>query len=162
MTHEQDLRRRFRALAPALNERTRRLWAATEARAIGYGGVSAVARATGISRGVIAAGIEELKDRRALADERVRRGGGGRKSLTQSDPLLLKDLEGLVDPVTRGDPISPLRWTCKSVRRLAGELKAQGHPVSHQTVARLLRGMDYSLQGNRKNKEGAGRPDRDA
>jgi hypothetical protein len=124
--------------------------------------VSAVARATGISRGVIAAGIEELKDRRALADERVRRGGGGRKSLTQSDPLLLKDLEGLVDPVTRGDPISPLRWTCKSVRRLAGELKAQGHPVSHQTVARLLRGMDYSLQGNRKNKEGAGRPDRDA
>jgi hypothetical protein len=149
-------------LAPALDERTRRLWAATEARALGYGGVSVLARATGLSRRAIAVGMVELKDRRALSSGRIRRPGAGRKSLLQSDPSLGKELARLVDPFTRGDPMSPLLWTCKSVRRLAGELTARGHAVSHQSVANLLRGMDYHLQANRKNKEGAGRPDRDA
>jgi hypothetical protein len=115
-----------------------------------------------LSRSVIAAGIGELENRRALADDRVRRPGAGRKRVLQSDPLLLKELERLIDPVTRGDPMSPLLWTCKSVRRLAGELGTRRHSVSHQTVASLLHAMDYSLQANRKNKEGAGRPDRDA
>jgi hypothetical protein len=162
MTRTQDIRQRFRILSPALNERTRRLWAATEARSLGRGGVSRVSKATGLSRSVIAAGIGELENRRTLADDRVRRPGAGRKRVLQSDPLLLKDLERLIDPVTRGDPMSPLLWTCKSVRRLAGELGTRRHSVSHQTVASLLHAMDYSLQANRKNKEGAGRPDRDA
>jgi hypothetical protein len=162
MTREQELRWRFRTLAPALDERTRRLWAATEARGLGYGGVSVLARATGISRRAIAVGIVELKDRRTLSSGRIRRPGAGRKSLLRSDPSLRKELERLVDPFTRGDPMSPLLWTCKSVRRLAGELTARGHAVSHQSVASLLRGMDYRLQANRKSKEGAGRPDRDA
>ena len=162
MTREQELRRRFRMLAPALDERMRRLWAATEARVLGYGGVSMLARATGISRRAVAVGMAELKDRRGLSSGRIRRPGAGRKSLLQSDPLLRKELERLIDPFTRGDPMSPLLWTCKSVRRLAGELTARGHTVSHQSVAGLLRGMDYHLQANRKNKEGPGRPDRDA
>ena len=129
---------------------------------MGRGGVSRVAQATGLSRSVIAAGISELGNRRALADGRVRRPGAGRKATLQSDPLLLKELKHLIDPVTRGDPMSPLLWTCKSVRRLAGELAKRKHRVSHQTVASLLHGMDYSLQANRKNKEGARSPDRDA
>ena len=115
-----------------------------------------------MARSVIAKGIEELKDRRSLKDGRVRRPGGGRKGVAQSDPRLVKDLERLIDPTTRGDPMSPLRWTCKSVRRLADELKTREHAVSHQTVAALLQGMGYSLQANRKNKEGADKPDRDA
>jgi hypothetical protein len=162
MTVERDVRRRFQLLAPALNERTRRLWAATEAQSLQRGGVSLVARATGISRSVIAAGLGELKERRWLSNERIRQRGGGRRRLEQSDPLLRKELENLVDPGSRGDPESSLRWTCKSVRKLAAELVARGHAVSHQTVAELLREMDYSLQGNRKNREGGSHPDRDA
>jgi len=162
MTVERDVRRRFQLLAPALNERTRRLWAATEAQSLQRGGVSLVARATGISRSVIATGLGELKERRSLSNERIRQRGGGRRRLEQSDPLLRKELEDLVDPSSRGDPESSLRWTCKSVRKLAAELVARGHAVSHQTVAELLREMDYSLQGNRKNREGGSHPDRDA
>ena len=121
-----------------------------------------MSQATGLSRSVIASGIGELENRRALADERVRRPGAGRKGVLHSDPLLLKELEHLIEPVTRGDPMSPLLWTCKSLRRLAGELARRKHRVSHQTVAALLHAMDYSLQANRKNKEGAKSPDRDA
>ena len=116
-------------LSPALNERTRRLWAATEAHSKGRGGISVVSRATGISRRVIAVGIIELNDPHALTSGRVRRPGGGRKSLTQSDPELIRKLDQLVEPTARGDPMSPLRWTSKSVRKLAEELTTRGHPV---------------------------------
>lgn len=149
---DQDIRRRFETLSPALNERTRRLWAATEAHARGYGGVSVVSEATGISRRVIAAGIRELNDPLAMASDRMRRPGGGRKSLAETDPQLLGKLDALVEPTARGDPMSPLRWTSKSVRKLAEQLTAQGHPVSHKSVANLLHEMDYSLQANRKTK----------
>ena len=115
-----------------------------------------------MSRSVIAGGIVELGDRRALADGRVRRSGAGRKNLTESDPQLIAELEALIEPTTRGDPVTALRWTCKSSRRLADELTSQGHRVSHQSVASLLRAMNYSLQANRKNKEGSHQPDRDA
>ncbi len=162
MSQQQDIRKRFRVIAPALNERTRRLWAATEARAIGYGGVSVVARATKMSRSVIANGIVELGDRRTLAENCIRRPGGGRKKLAESDPQLMAELEAIIEPSTRGDPVTALRWTCKSSRRLAEELTSKGHPVSHQSVASLLRAMNYSLQANRKNKEGSHQPDRDA
>ena len=128
---------------------------------MGHGGVSAVARATGVSRRAISCGLLELEDRRALAGERVRRPGGGRKRLIQTDPKLPDKLDRLVEPTTRGDPMSPLRWTCKSVRRLADELTAQKHPVSYRTVAHLLNDMGYSLQSNRKNAEGSEHPDRD-
>lgn len=161
MTDESDIQRRFRLLNPALNERTRRLWAASEAKSLGHGGVSAVARATGVSRRAIATGILELNDRRALASQRIRRPGAGRRRLTHTDPRLLDSLDRLVEPTTRGDPMSPLRWTCKSIRNLADQLTRQGHSVSYRTVATLLHDMDYSLQSNRKNTEGADHPDRD-
>ena len=128
MVNEQDIRQRFRLLVPALNERTRRLWAAAEARS-GSGRHQCGARATGVSRRAIAVGLRELQARRALADPRVRRPGGGRKSLRHTDPKLLDRLDRLVEPTTRGDPMSPLRWTTKSVRKLAAQLTAQGHPV---------------------------------
>jgi hypothetical protein len=165
------IRAKCEALRPFLDERQRRLWAATEAQALGRGGVSAVAIATGLRRNTIHAGLRELQagagggpdpSPRPGAARRVRAPGGGRKPLTAHDPALLRDLEALVEPVTRGDPMSPLRWTCKSTRQLATELKRQGHRVSHQTVAELLHALDYSLQGNRKTKEGATHPDRDA
>jgi len=161
MTVERDIRRRFRLLNPALSERTRRLWAACEAKGRGRGGITAVARATGVSRRAIAVGLRELKDRRALASVRTRRPGGGRKRLTQTDPQLLDRLDCLVEPVSRGDPMSPLRWTCHSVRNLAGHLTRRGHRVSYRTVASLLHDLGYSLQSNRKNTEGADHPDRD-
>jgi hypothetical protein len=139
------------------------LWAATEALALGRGGVTAVAAATGLRRNTIRAGIGELRAGGSVVPEqRVRAPGGGRKALAAGDPALLRDLEALVEPVTRGDPMSPLRWTCKSTRQLAAELSGRGHPVSHQTVAELLRALRYSLQGNRKTREGAAHPDRDA
>ena len=161
MIDEQDIRRRFRRLSPALNERTRRLWAASEAKSLRRGGVSAVARATGVSRRAIATGFLELNDRRALASQRIRRPGGGRKRLTRADPELLDSLDHMVEPTARGDPMSPLRWTCKSIRKLAEQLTRQGHCVSYRTVAALLHEMGYSLQSNRKNTEGADHPDRD-
>ena len=145
-----------------LDERTRRLLAASEAMAIGRGGASTVARATGVSRRVIGEGIKELADGPTVGAVRIRRPGGGRKRTTATDPTLREDLERLVEPVTRGDPESPLRWTCKSVRKLAEELRRIGHRVSHQLVAELLHELDYSLQANRKVLEGSQHPDRNA
>ena len=158
---------KFIILRPLLDERARRVWAAVEARAMGRGGMSRVAEATGLSRVTIRAGLQEL----ALADPasgppappaRLRRRGGGRKPLRMHDPHLLHALETLVDPVTRGDPMSLLRWTCKSAAQLATALQAQGHPVSARTVNRLLHDLGYSLQSNRKTLEGSAHPDRDA
>ena len=163
----QSIKAKYTSLEPMLDERARRLWAATEARAIGRGGITRVAGATGLSRVTIRAGLSELDlpvtptDRR-VANERLRRSGGGRKPLVDHDPDLFRDLETLVDPVTRGDPMSPLRWTCKSAAKLATELQAQGHAVSERTVNRLLHALGYSLQSNRKTIEGKGHPDWDA
>jgi hypothetical protein len=159
------IRRKYRALRVEMDERRRRQWAAAEARELGRGGVSAVARATGLSRTTITAGLRELKlpsRRRAVEAVRVRRPGGGRKPLTQTDPHLWAALELLIEPTTRGDPQSPLRWTCKSLRHLADELTRQDHPIAPNTVAALLKGAGYSLQGNRKTREGESHPDRDA
>lgn len=155
-------RAKYRALAPALTERARRLWAATEARAIGRGGIAGVARATGIGYSTISRGLRELRTRAAGPAERVRRPGGGRKRTLAKDPTLLRDLEGLVEPSASGDPTSPLRWTSKSVRQLAAALQAMGHVVSRQLVAELLAAAGYSLQANRKTREGPQHPDRDA
>lgn len=149
-------------LVPVMTERSRRIWAATEALAIGRGGISAVERATGIDRNTIAKGINEVESPETLAPDRIRRGGGGRKRSSIIDATLRDDLERLIDPVTRGDPKSPLRWTCKSVRKLSGELGLQGHQVSHTVVAALLHEMGYSLQANRKIREGNQHPDRNA
>ena len=146
---------------PHLNERSRRMVAAAEAMHLGYGGVSLVSRACGLSRVTITKGIAEL-DAAPLPEGRLRRAGAGRPRLTVRDPTLPGLLEGLVEPLSRGDPESPLRWTCKSTRALAGELVARRHPVSHEKVAQLLRELGYSLQGNRKTEEGEDHPDRDA
>jgi hypothetical protein len=156
------IREKYRALRPVLNERSRRLWAASEARAAGRGGFTAVVRATGMSPQTVARGLRELDSKEPLAPERVRRAGGGRKSAKSIDPELMGVLERLVEPASRGDPESPLRWTCKSTRRLASELQAAGHKVSHTLVAQLLRDDGFSLQGNRKTREGKTHPDRDA
>jgi hypothetical protein len=156
----EPIRERFSAVAPFLDERTRRLVAAAEAFAAGYGGIAAVATATGIAPSTIGRGMKEL----ACEDPspRIRRPGAGRKTTISKDPTLLQDLERLVEPSTRGDPESPLRWTCKSVRRLAQALQMQGHQVSHTLVAELLNDAGYSLQGNLKTTEGESHPDRDA
>jgi Rhodopirellula transposase DDE domain len=162
---EARIGRKFRLVAIELDERRRRQWAAAEARDLGWGGISLVARATGLSRPTIMAGLEELKlssKNRAVSASRVRSPGGGRRTLTQSDPGLLEALERLIDPATRGDPMSPLRWTCKSTSKLAEELTQQNHPVSDRTVAMLLKQSGYSLQANRKNREGSSHPDRNA
>jgi transposase len=153
---------RFAALREVLDERSRRLVAAAESAAIGRGGVSAVARATGMSRQVIRQGMTELTEVGVHPPGRIRRPGGGRKRAVARDASLLRDLEGLVEPVTRGDPESPLRWTCKSLRKLADELRQLGHQTSHQLVARLLHDLGYSLQANSKTLEGTDHPDRNA
>jgi transposase len=153
---------RFKALLPVLDERTRRLLAAAESEAIGRGGISSVWRATGVSRPVIRQGIAELKDPALLSAGRVRRHGGGRKKATEKDLSIKSDLVKLLESTTRGDPEAPLRWTCKSVRQLAGELKRLKHQVGHQVVADLLHELGYSLQANRKTKEGSSHPDRNA
>lgn len=162
---EARIRRKFRMVAVELDERRRRQWAAAEARDAGWGGISLVARATGLSRPTIMAGLKELelssKSRAAVAG-RVRSPGGGRRMLTQSDPGLLDALEQLIDPAMRGDPMSPLRWTCKSTDKLAEELTRQNHPISDRTVAMLLKQQGYSLQANRKTREGSSHPDRNA
>jgi DDE family transposase len=155
------LKAKVALLWPHLDERARRLFAASEARQLGHGGVSLVSRACGLSRVTITKGLHEL-DEAPLALGRVRRVGGGRPALVALDPDLPARLEALVEPLTRGDPESPLRWTSKSTRTLSAELAAQRHPVSHEKVAQLLRQMDYSLQGNRKTEEGNDHPDRDA
>ena len=162
MDDESEIHTRFKMLAPFLNERTRRLFAAAEAAALGRGAITAVARATGVSRRAIAAGLAELHAPQAASAHGVRRPGGGRKRTVQTDRTLQDDLERLIDPVTRGDPESPLRWTCKSVRKLAEELRRLGHATSHRMVAELLHDLGYSLQANRKTLEGTSHPDRDA
>jgi hypothetical protein len=166
-TTVQSIKAKYTSLEPVLDERARRLWAAAEARAVGRGGITWVAEATGLSRVTIRAGLSQLgrpviPTGRQAADDRLRRPGGGRKPLIDHDTDLLRDLETLVDPETRGDPMSPLRWTCKSAAKLAAELQAPGHVVSERTVNRLLHVLGYSLQGNRKTIEGKGHPDRDA
>ena len=147
---------------PHLDERTRRLTAANEAMSLGYGGVSRVHRACGLSRKAILKGIREIHAGEALGGSRVRRPGAGRKALTVSDPELLEALDEMVEGHTRGDPESPLRWICKSTRVIAAALSKQQHPVSHMKVAQILHDQNYSLQGNRKTEEGADHPDRDA
>src|SRR6516165_6381080 len=156
------LRQKFRTIWPLLNERTKRLTAANEALQLGYGGVSLVRRACGLSRKAIAKGIGEIQGSSRPLVGRVRRPGAGRKPITQSDPRLVQTLEGLIDEQTRGDPESALRWICKSTRAIARELEQQKHPVSHMKVAQILHDLDYSLQSNRKTEEGADHPDRDA
>jgi hypothetical protein len=155
------VRTKFRALAATLTERSRRLWAATEARAIGYGGIALVARATGLAESTIQHGLRDLRAHAPLPLARSRRTGGGRKRATAGDRTLLRDLDALVEPTAPGDPDSPLRWSCKSTRTLAVALQALGHSVSHALVAQLLHQLGYSLQGNVKTREGRQHADRD-
>jgi len=162
MSQEDIIREKYQMLAPELNERTLRLFAAAEAKYLGRGGISLVARAIEVSRDRISRGLQDLETEKKLEPDRIRRPGGGRKKQVEENPSLRKDLEQLISPYTRGDPESPLRWTCKSVRKLAGELNRKGHQVSHSSVASLLRDMNYSLQANRKTMEGKQHPDRDA
>ncbi len=160
---EANIRQRFFDLAPALDERERRLWAAVEAKSLGYGGISLVATATGVSRRAIHVGLKELcVSPTAWLAHRMRCPGGGRKPLHQTQPDLPAALDALVEPTSRGDPESPLRWTCKGVRRLAAELQKQGFCVGRQKVADLLHDLGYSLQANRKTREGHHHPDRNA
>jgi hypothetical protein len=163
----QAIRKKYKTVAPFLTERGRRIWAAAEARALGWGGTSLVATATGLARNTIQVGLREATDpataRRIRNEEgtRSRRAGGGRKSLIESDPEIGSKLESLVEPATRGDPMSPLRWTCLSLTQLSDALSRMGHPAGRDTVAQLLHRRGYSLQSNRKTKEGTSHPDRD-
>lgn len=159
------IREKYQALKSILNERQRRLWAATEAKVLGYGGQTLVQKATGLSRRTLYAGLQELSLFPDSQDAKVkssRHHGGGRKRLAVKDAQLLSDLDALVEPTSRGDPETPLRWTCKSLTHLADELKKQGHQISRQKVSELLEALGYSLQGTRKVKEGGSDPDRDA
>jgi hypothetical protein len=162
MIDPAPIRDRFTALSPHLNERERRLFAATEAAAAGYGGIAAVSAATAIAVSTIGRGLKDLAEASGLAPGRVRRAGGGRKPLVAGNPGLLRDLMALVEPGERGDPMSSLRWTCKSLRQLAAELVARGHQVSRTVVGELLKAQKFSLQANSKTNEGGDRPDRDA
>ena len=156
------INKKYRVLLPELSEQGRRLFAGVEAITVGWGGISAVACATGLSRTTVACGVKDAENSQRLESGRIRKKGGGRKRRVETDITLRKDLEDLLEPHTRGDPESPLRWTSKSVRKLAIELKKMGHKTSHSMVASLLREMDYSLQANRKTTEGKQHPDRDA
>lgn len=158
------IKEKFDDISVYLNERSLRIWCATEVKnynkIFGNGGVTAVHRATGISRPTIYAGIVELKKKKRLESSRIRNIGGGRKKITKKYPGLLKKVESLVEPLSRGDPESPLRWTCKSVRNIADELNKKGYPLSFRTVCDLLEELDFSLQSNKKTKEGMSHPDR--
>lgn len=161
-TLRMKIRERFESLETTLNERTRRLWAGAEAKAVGPGAIPLVSRATGISRRVIALGLAELADPSRQAEgKRIRRAGAGAIALTVKNPGLLDALNRLLEPTTRGDPESPLRWTCKNTRNLAQALREQGYRMSHESVAQLLHSQNYSLQANRKVIEGVDHPDRD-
>lgn len=162
MIDELAIRLRFEALAPVLDERGRRRFAAAEAVAAGRGGVSAVTRVTGIARSTVGRGLAELRAAESFAGDRVRRPGGGRKPLSETDTSLLDDLRSLVEPETRGDPQSPLLWTCKSLRKLSQSLRDMGHEIGRTLVGELLHKLDYRLQANRKTREGSSHPDRDA
>jgi len=169
-TVAEGIRLKFKSLGSVMNEQVRRIWAASEARSLAWGGISLVAMATGMSRTTIRVGMRELLAREVskvppvdqAMSRRVRRIGGGKKALTQTDPAIVAALEELVAPLTRGDPMSPLRWTLKSTSKLSAELSRQGHPASARTVAGLLKASGYSLQGNRKTREGGKHIDRDA
>jgi hypothetical protein len=168
MDNIQTIRKKYEQIRHSLDERSRREWAASEAMAYGYGGIIAVSRVTGLVPSTIGKGIRELKERASSkevdveAERHIRRLGGGRKRLEDKEPTLLADLERLVEPATRGDPMSPLRWTSKSLRRLSQELVGMGHTISYVSVGNLLKRLGYSLQANRKTKEGCSHPDRDA
>ena len=162
MIDEAAISQKYRRLAHVFGERTRRLWAGAEAQALGRGGIAALARVTGLTRNTVARGVREPEEHEPLEPLRVRHPGGGRKRETVLYPRLLETLEQLVEPVSRGDPESPLRWTCKSTKRLAEKLKHQGYDVSDRLVAALLYELEYSLQSNRKTKEGTRHPDRNA
>jgi len=164
---EKIISEKYESLKPFLNEQNKRLFAAAEANSLGEGGISIVSRATGLSRDTISKGCKELESgtigtsETPIPDGKIRASGGGRKKSIDKDPTLLPDLEKLVEPTSRGDPESPLQWTCKSVRKLAKELKTMGHKVTHARVADILHMLGYSLQANRKTIEGASHPDRD-
>ena len=167
MDIESAVRERYKNLEWALDERLRRLYAAAEAKAIGHGGITLVQKATGVARGSIKQGLKELLPSQRTpsgdsSNQRIRRIGGGRKASVKDDAKLLAALESLVEPVTRGDPESPLRWTCKSLRQLESELRSQGYAVSHTSIGVLLKKLGYSLQGNRETLEGGDHPDRNA
>ena len=161
MDNDSKLTEKLRSILPYLNERQQRLLLAAEARSLGYGGVSQISRTTGISRPTIYRGLREL-DQESEGLLLIRQSGGGRKRIEETDSTILEDLDQMIEPDTRGDPMSPLRWTCKSTRQLATALQAQGHRVSHQLVSKLLRSTGYSLQANTKTLEGKQYPDRDA
>lgn len=156
------MKQRFDAVSPFLDERQKRLFVASEAKSYGTGGISVAARETGMSRSTIALGIRELQHPNEPENTRIRKAGGGRKRTADTDATLKSDLESLIEPFTLGDPESPLRWTCKSVRNLATELNRMGHKITHRIVAELLHEMKYSLQGNQKVLEGESHPDRNA
>ena len=159
----ETLRKKFERVSEVLDERGRRVWAAAEAEALGYGGQSIVAKATGIARITLyREGLRQVSDQEPYPQERIRNPGGGRKKLTEQEPTMLSALEALVEPTTRGDPENPLRWTCLSTRQLSAALQKQGYRIGRQTVATLLEDLGYSLQGNQKTKEGSSHPDRDA
>ena len=162
MIDESAIRQRFEALAPVLDERGRRWFAAAEATTAGRGGVAAVARATGLARSTIGRALAELRGGEALDTQRIRRPGGGRRPRMATDTSLIEDLRALVEPATRGDPQSPLLWTCKSLRKLSQALRDMGHAAGRTLVGKLLHQLDYTLQSNRKTREGADHPDRDA
>lgn len=168
MSNLEGLKRKFKALGPYLDEKLRRVWAATEALALGRGGIAAVSSATGLSPKTIRSGIYELEENSAsqpqptLKSSRIRSSGGGRKRLKDTEPTLMSDLEALIEPVTRGDPECPLRWTSKSTSKLTTQLRSFGHSISPRTVAALLHELGYTLQSNRKTLEGASHQDRDA
>jgi hypothetical protein len=164
---EQSIARKYNALCNGMDERMRRLWAATEAREIGYGGASVVCRATGLDPKTIHRGSLDLKEQEvnppsAVTQRHIRQKGGGRKAIRAKDPTLLSDLDSLIEPTVRGDPMSGIRWTCKSTRSLSKELHQKGHTISHMTIAQELKDQKYSLQGNRKTDEGSSHPDRNA
>jgi hypothetical protein len=162
MNSHSELQKKLTAVWPLLDERTRRLLAANEAVSLGYGGISAVHRACGLSRQSIANGIREIEEGAPAQAGRIRSSGAGRKSILASDPLLVQALEEMIDGQTRGDPQSPLRWICKSTRAIAKQLCKKKHAISHTKVAQILHSLNYSLQSNRKTEEGADHPDRDA
>lgn len=162
MDNEETLAMKYQTLQPVLNERSRRLWAGTEALAWSRGGIAVVGRVTGLSRNTIVRGMRDARQKNVLDAARIRQSGGGRKRKSVVDTTLTEALERLVEPGSRGDPQSPLQWTCKSTRRLAKELTGQGYTVSHRLVADLLHELGYSLQSNRKTREGTTHPDRNA
>jgi transposase len=159
----RDIKTKYKHLEPLLNERARRIWCASEAKVLGHGGAMIVHQATQVSRATIHKGLGELKADKIVDPERIRRNGGGRKRITEKDPTLLKDLDAMIDPATRGNPENPLRWSSKSTLKLAEELNKQGYKISHSTVHTILKSQGFSLKANKKTNEGLkDHPDRDA